>query len=86
MSRPKERAWQPGQSGNPRGVKPGSIRGKYRRRQLNAAEIDRVMNDPEIRSRIEKLLDREVEYKPMPEHDPSPVRNKRQTQDMRGNR
>jgi hypothetical protein len=34
------------------------------------------MNDPEIRERVGKLLDREVEYKPMPEHDPSPVRNK----------
>jgi hypothetical protein len=34
------------------------------------------MNDPELRARIEKVLNREVEYKPTPEHDPSPVRNK----------
>jgi hypothetical protein len=34
------------------------------------------MNDPKLRERVEKLLDREVEYKPMPEHDPSPVRSK----------
>jgi hypothetical protein len=34
------------------------------------------MNDPELRERINKLLDREVDHKPMPEHDPSPVRNK----------
>jgi hypothetical protein len=75
----KEKQWQPGQAGNPqginRGVKPGTVRNKYRRRQMTAAEIDRVMNDPELRARIEKLLNREVEYRPMPEHDPSPVRS-----------
>jgi hypothetical protein len=34
------------------------------------------MSDPEIRARVEKVLDREIDYKHMPEHDPSPVRNK----------
>jgi hypothetical protein len=76
MTWPKEKQWQPGQSGNPRGVKQGSVRGNYRRRQMNAAEIDLIMSDPEIRSRVEEVLKRNVIYKRVPESaGPSPVRS-----------
>jgi hypothetical protein len=76
MAYPKETHWQPGQSGNPRGVKPGTIRGPYKKRKrITLAELDRVLNDETLRKQIEEFLKRDIELP----NDDSPrdaVRNK----------